>query len=320
MQHLEINLVVMMLLKVDEIGYESKIVFKNKSCDTFNPMPFGFIIFGASGNLSNKKLLPSLFGLFKKNIIKNDFFILGIGRSKFNNHSFRKNFKDNIQSIFPHYDKKIINEFLKHIYYLTGNYENDVLYINLKKTIKTLKKKHNNLNNIVFNLATPPFLFEKIFIKLIQNQLLKRKNDSNNFERIMIEKPFGYDLTSAKQLNKIILKCINESQVFRVDHYLGKSTVQNILIFRFENSIFRNLWNNKYIDNVQIKFKEKEGIESRIDYFEPTGLIRDIFQNHILQLITLIAMDRPEKFTKEYICSEKIKILKKIIPFNYNYD
>ncbi len=291
-----------------------KILVNN--CEILRPEPFGFIIFGASGNLTYNKLIPSLFGLFKKGIIKNNFFIIGVGRTTYDDSSFRVRVENSIKNRFKDLRDKIIEDFCANTYYIKGKYEDIYTYNEIKERINELSLCYKTKGNIIYNVATPPILFEPIVIKLVESGLLGKNVNKNFFQRIMIEKPFGYDLKSAKKLNNIILKKIDDEQVFRIDHYLGKSTVQNILVFRFANTIFYDLWNNKNIECIQIKFKETSGVEERIEYFDSTGLIRDVFQNHILQLISLVTMEHPKRFTANYIQKEKNNIFKNIKPFN----
>lgn len=279
-------------------------------------MPFGFVVFGASGDLSYNKLIPSLFGLFKKGIIKNDFFVLGVGRTTYDDSDFRKRAEQSIKSKFTGVQDKIIGDFCMNVYYIRSEYGDSAAYGEIKKRIDQLSLCYKTLGNIIYNLATPPLLFEIISSKLAENGLIEKGKNRDSFQRLMIEKPFGYDLESAEKLNKIILNGIDDEQVFRVDHYLGKNTVQNILVFRFANTLFRDLWSGKYIDNIQIKFKEMQGVETRIEYFDSAGLLRDVFQNHILQLIALIAMEKPATFSAKDIRMEKLKVFKAIRPFD----
>lgn len=286
------------------------------NCEIIKPPPCGIVIFGATGHLAYNKLFPSLFGLFKKGIIKNNFFIMGAGRTEYDDSSFRKRIESSIKLKFNDVQDKIIGDFCINIYYMKIGYDDKASYQKIKERVAELSECYQTGGNIIYNLSTPPFLFENISTMLIKNGLIKRNNNKDYFERLMFEKPFGYDLDSCKKLNNIILKDLNDEQIFRIDHYLGKSTVQNILVFRFANTIFHKLWNNKNVEYIYIKFKETEGVEERIDYFNTTGLIRDIFQNHILQLLALITMEKPKDFTAKNIQKEKLKIFKNIKPFN----
>lgn len=287
------------------------------NCEYVNLPESGFVIFGASGDLSSRKLFPAFYGLFKKKVIKNNFFILGFGRSKYDNNSFRTRIETSIKNYYKGYDDRILLEFLEHCFYIEGNYDNKNDFIKLKLTKDKLDKKFNTNSNIIFNLATPPDIFPNIIINLGITDIIKRQK--RPFNRILIEKPFGIDLKSSQYLNKILKKYVNEEQIFRIDHYLGKSTVQNILVFRFANNLFNNFWDKKYIEKVIIKFKEKEGVGNRINYFDNTGLLRDVFQNHILQLISLIFMGKPKVYNAKEIQKNKLKVLSSIIPFNANY-
>ncbi len=287
---------------------------KHKINCTFSRTPsFGIVIFGASGDLAYNKLFPSLFGLFKKGILDNRFFILGVGRTEYDDSSFRKRVESSIKSKFNDADYKLIGDFCINSYYIKGAYDDVNLYKEIKQRMESLFNCYKIPENIIYNLAVPPILFETIFTELIHTSLLKRQQNEETFQRLMIEKPFGVDFESAVRLNNIILKHINDSQVFRIDHYLGKDTVQNILVFRFANSIFDELFNYKYIDHVQIKFEETKGIENRGAYFDKIGMIRDVFQNHILQLIALVAMERPGAFDTQEIKKQKLNLFKSIL-------
>ncbi|MCX8093200.1 MAG: glucose-6-phosphate dehydrogenase [Candidatus Goldbacteria bacterium] len=287
-------------------------------CEILKPPSFGIVVFGASGHLAYNKLFPSLFGLYKKGIIKNNFFIVGTGRSNYDDSSFRNRIENSIKSKFPNVEDRLIGDFCINVYYINGNYEDTYYYENIKGRLKQLTECYKTGGNIIYHLATPPFLFETIIYKLIKSSLITKDKDKNYFERLMVEKPFGLDFESCKELNKVILRNLNDNQIFRIDHYLGKSTVQNILVFKFANTLFHDLWNKKNIEYVFIKFKEREGVEERQEYFDNTGLLRDIFQNHILQLVALIAMEKPESFSAENIQKQKNKIFKSIAPFEKN--
>lgn len=278
------------------------------SCQRIVTDPFGIIIFGASGNLSEKKLIPALYNIFNTRKISKNFFIIGFGRTKFNDSSFKEKIR-NILKI-----NKNTYEFLKHCYYINGFYDDDLSYIRLKEKIKILSKEYNTRGNLLFYAATPPDIYTSIAEKLFVNKISLKGKIRTPFHRIIIEKPFGRDLESAKKLNEIILKYFSEEQIFRIDHYLGKEPVQNIISFRFANTIFEKMWNNKFIDNIQITISEDIGIENRAGYFEKYGLIRDMMQNHMMQLLVLIAMDPPGVWNEMAIMEEKIKLFNSIAP------
>jgi len=283
-------------------------------CEIPRAVPVGMVIFGASGDLTYKKLIPSLFGLYKKGSITKNFFILGVARTDYDDSSFRKRVEQSINQFFNNENTKLIHDFCLNCYYIKGDYENDATYITIYQRIIELALCYKTQGNIIYNLAVPPSLFSVIVKKLGENKLIEKGKNKEPFQRLLIEKPFGLDFQSADELNKIILKYADDEQIFRIDHYLGKSTVQNILVFRFANPIFERVWNRDCIDSIQIKFAETEGVENRGGYFEQTGLLRDVFQNHILQLIALIAIEKPEIFKAEKIQEQKIKLFKSLKP------
>ncbi|SHE27267.1 glucose-6-phosphate 1-dehydrogenase [Marinitoga hydrogenitolerans DSM 16785] len=288
---------------------ENKLGTYVELCDDPTPSPAGIIIFGASGDLSFRKLIPSIFKLFKNRKLIN-FYLLGIGRTKMSNEEFRHKI---LESLNNSYDKILINKFINHAYFLSGNYNDDSLYSELKNRIKSLNEKHNTNNNLLFYFATPPHIYLPIINHLGKSNLTI---ENKNYSRVIIEKPFGKDLETAKELDNELQKHLKESQIYRIDHYLGKETVQNMMMMRFANIVFEPIWNYKYIDHIQITVSETLGVENRIGYFENTGLLRDMFQNHILQLLTLIAMEPPASLDSDMIHDEKIKVLKSIRPYN----
>jgi len=272
--------------------------------------PCGFVVFGASGDLVRRKLLVSLFRLFKQGLVSEHFFILGAGRKEISDEQFRKDTEQIIIEKTKESLPQELDSFLKHLYYIAGNYSDISFYENIKNKLAELGSTHHVGDNTIFYLSVPPFLYPVIIELLGSTQLSCQPN-----MKIVIEKPFGRDLQSASELNKSILKCFTESQVYRIDHYLGKETVQNILMFRFANSIFEPIWNRNYIDHIQITIAESVGIEHRAAYYEHSGALRDMFQNHMLQMLTLAAMEAPISFEADSIRDEKSKLLKSIRPF-----
>lgn len=275
-------------------------------CEDPTPDPAGIIIFGASGDLSFRKLFPSIFKLLKNRKLVN-FYILGVGRTNYSDEEFKEKIRKSLGN------NELISKFLNHVYFLSGDYDNDELYLNLKKRLEILDEKHNTKNNRLFYFATPPHIYLPIIRHLGKFDL---NQEYENYSRVIIEKPFGNDLNSAKNLDNELHKCLNEKQIYRIDHYLGKETVQNILMMRFANIVFEPIWNYKYIDHIQITVAENLGVENRIGYFDNAGLLRDMFQNHILQLLTLITMEPPASLDADMIHDEKIKVLKSIRPFD----
>jgi glucose-6-phosphate 1-dehydrogenase len=278
--------------------------------------PCGIVIFGASGDLAHRKLFPSLFSIFREKSLPAQFFVLGFARTPMNDYQFREKVRAAVEGAFPGGDMLLIADFVSHCFYSSGAYDKDADYFNLKQRLGELEKTFATAGNIICNLATPPDLYGPIVEKLGRNGLVEKGRDHDPFQRVMIEKPFGRDLESAMRLNRDILGFLDDSQVFRIDHYLGKDTVQNILFFRFANSIFERVWNRDAIDHVQITVAEELGVEHRAGYFEQTGLVRDMLQNHLLQLLALVAMEAPRFFDAESIRGNKVDVFKSLQPLD----
>lgn len=273
--------------------------------------PCGFVVFGASGDLVRRKLLVSLFRLFQQGLISEHFFILGAGRKKLTDEQFRNDTEQILRQKAKDSSLTGLEEFINLLYYTSGDYSELSFYDEIKSQLEKLCSKHQVNENIIFYLSVPPFLYPVIIENLGSTKLSCKPKT-----KIVIEKPFGRDLQSASELDQEILKCFSESQVYRIDHYLGKETVQNILMFRFANSIFEPIWNRNYIDHVQITIAESDGIEHRAAYYEHSGALRDMFQNHVLQMLALAAMESPISFEADSIRDEKSKLLKSIRPFD----
>lgn len=270
-----------------------------------------FVIFGATGDLARKKIFPSFFELFKTNLLPKKIKIIAAARSKYSTEDFVENLKEHIKVE----DKNIWNKFAQIIDYLSCDVENNAGLNTLGKKLEEQESTYGQCTNRIFYMAVSPFIYEKAFENLGKNNFhlgcAKHKNPS----RIVTEKPFGYDFQSARNLNEILNKYFTESQIFRIDHFLGKETVQNIFAFRFGNEIFEPIWNRDYVDSVQITLAERVGIEKRGQYYDKMGALRDVVQNHILQLLTLVTMDEPTTFSRDSIRHKKIEILKNIKPF-----
>lgn len=213
--------------------------------------------------------------------------------------------------------RALFEGFSKRCYYLHGGYDSDSSYIELGKRLKALENEYQTGGNAVYKLAVPPDLYGQIIQRLGKNSLIKKGWKENPFHRVMVEKPFGRDYQSAVELNRLMLEYLSDEQIYRIDHYLGKNTVQNILVFRFANRIFEPVWDHNSIDHIQITVSEDAGVESRAGYFERAGLIRDILQNHLMQVLTLVAMDKPPSFDARSINDEKVKVISSIKPFRH---
>jgi glucose-6-phosphate 1-dehydrogenase len=284
-------------------------------CIEETPEPAAFVIFGASGDLTSRKLIPSLYKLFQKNLIPEDFYIIGCARSPFKDDSFRKKVEHSIREHSDKPSQNRIRDFLDRCFYISGGYDAEEMYRMLRKRLDTLDKRYLPVRNHIFHLATPPFVYPLILENLGLSGLSKEGKKGSGNVRVIIEKPFGSDLDTAMELEKILKKSFAEHQIYRIDHYLGKDTVQNILLFRFANSIFEPIWDRSYIDNVQITVVESIGDEHRAAYFEKAGLLRDMFQNHMLQMLSLVAMEPPISFDADRVRDEKVKLLRAIRHF-----
>ena len=270
------------------------------------------VIFGASGDLTARKLIPAIFSLAKDGHLPENFVVLGASRSAWSDEEFRKSvvteskhLKDNVTGEA----KKIVQDFADKLFYHELGKDQDADYTPLKKRIDALNSTHNTDNNYIFYLSTPPSAYEIISKNLHEQDL---DNEKDGWKRLIVEKPFGYSLETAKNLNNVLQKYFKESQIFRIDHYLGKETVQNLLVTRFANSIFEPLWNRNYIHHVEITNAESGGVEKRGGYYDKSGALRDMFQSHLLQIVALIVMESPLNANAEEIRNEKLKALKSL--------
>jgi glucose-6-phosphate 1-dehydrogenase len=274
------------------------------------------VVFGASGDLTRRKLLVSLFEVFKRDLLNERFYLLGCGRKELSNEQFRRMAQQTIQEHSGDTSAKAIAAFVDKLYYMSGDYSDASFYDKIKVQLAELDKKHKVDGAVVFYLAVPPFLYSAIVERLCSAGLSSRSEPDSKRFRLVVEKPFGFSLQSAVELNDKIRGCFDESQVYRIDHYLGKDTVQNILIFRFANTIFEPVWNRNYIDSIQITIAETVGVEHRASFYDETGALRDIFQNHMLQMLALVSMEPPISFEADHVRDEKVKLLRSIRPFN----
>jgi glucose-6-phosphate 1-dehydrogenase len=278
--------------------------------------PFTLIIFGASGDLTARKLIPAVYNLFKESLLPEKFSIIGFARHEYNDDSFRRHLRQGLTKYLS--AEKVAEEswqrFAQNIYYNQGNYDNPPDYQSLKQTIEQKAHAKNIPTNCLFYLATPPAAVTTIVGQLRQAGLARRNSEKLPWSRLIVEKPFGHDLDSARKLNHTIKTAFHENQIYRIDHYLGKETVQNLLVFRFANMIFEPIWNHNYIDHVQITVSETLGVEGRGAYYERSGALRDIVQNHMMHLLCLVAMEAPNSLDAVSVRNEKVKVLKTLRP------
>lgn len=286
--------------------------------------PCILVIFGATGDLTARKLVPALYNLARDGQLPPHFACVGFARREKTHEQFRKEMEDAVNqfSRVKPVDKSLWNNFSNQLFYHRSEFDDDSGYEQLRGFLASLDTQFGTKGNRVFYLSTQPSFFPLIIEKLKQHQLIYPENHpSGSWSRIIIEKPFGHDLNSAMALQQEISKHLSENQVYRIDHYLGKETVQNLLVFRFANPIFESIWNNHHISHVQITMAEEIGIGTRGLFFEEAGMLRDIVQNHMMQLLSLVAMEPPTSLKAEAIRSEKVKVIESIRPFpidNFN--
>jgi len=287
------------------------------ACAEVKAGPNAIVVFGASGDLAHRKLLPSIFELFSQELLDERFYVLGCGRKEFSDEQFRSAVEQSLREGSRFVSAESLNMFLSRVYYVAGSYDEGAFYERIKARVSQLDKKYNVYDSLVFYLAVPPFLYTTIVDKLAEAKLACPKAMGTKKQiKLVVEKPFGRDLKSASELNSRIGHCFEEKQIYRIDHYLGKETVQNILMFRFANSLFEPVWNRNYIDSVQITIAETVGVEHRAGYYDNSGALRDMCQNHMLQMLALVAMAPPVSFEAESIRDEKVKLLRSIRPFD----
>ncbi|EUJ44233.1 glucose-6-phosphate dehydrogenase [Listeria riparia] len=263
-------------------------------------------IFGGTGDLANRKLYPSLYHLFTKGFLKENFAVIGTARRPWTNDFFREKVVESLKGIEKEgFDPQ---DFASHFYYQSHDVTNQESYVQLKNLSDELDKKYELQGNRLFYLAMAPNFFGTIASRLKSEGFV----DNDGFSRLIIEKPFGRDLASAQELNESLRQAFAENEIYRIDHYLGKEMIQNISVIRFANSIIESLWNNRYIDNVQVTLSETLGVEDRGRYYEESGALRDMVQNHILQIVSLLAMEPPIKLTTQEIRHEKVRALRSL--------
>jgi len=279
------------------------------------PDPHAMVIFGATGDLSHRKVFPALAQLWRTNLLPHDWMLIAVGRRPYTDKSFREEIGRSLDqfSRVP-LEPEAERQFLDRVTYHRGDFADDKAFDSLTERLVEIDRDHGTAGNHLFYLATQPSAFSEIVAQLGRCGL-DHERHGGGWRRIIIEKPFGRDIDSARRLNREVGKVFRESQVYRIDHYLGKETVRNLMVFRFANGIFEPLWNRRYVDHVQITMAETIGVEDRGAFYEETGTLRDVFQNHLLQLLSLVAMEPPATFAADALRDEKVKVLRAIDPF-----
>lgn len=273
------------------------------------------VIFGASGDLTYRKLVPAVYDLHQQNLLPDNFAILGLGRTDLSDEEFRQKMKEGIKSFALQKadDDAVLDAYLDKLFYYSFNTKEKEEYAGFKGRLLELDLQQNTGQNFIFYLATPPSMYEIIPAYL---SAFEFNDESTGFKRLIVEKPFGYNLNTAQKLNKKLLHCFHEEQIYRIDHYLGKETVQNLLVTRFSNGIFEPLWNRNYVDHVEITSSESVSVGSRGGYYEGSGALRDMVQNHLLLLAGLVAMEPPALIDSTNIRNEIAKVFHSLRPIN----
>ena len=277
------------------------------------PDPSVLVLFGSTGDLAHRKVMPALYQLWRTNLLPHEFVVLCLGRRPYTSETFRQEIRASLEKysrLLP-LDEPAWRTFSERIDYERLNFDEPAGFDRLAGHLDDLDEERGTRGNRLFYLATQPSQFSEIVAQLGRVGLDHEKHDGG-WRRVVIEKPFGHDLASAQKLNREVGKVFRESQVYRIDHYLGKETVRNLLVFRFGNSLFEPIWNRRYVDHIQITVAESLGIENRGAFYEETGAVRDVLQNHLLQLVSLVGMEPPAAFQADALRDEKVKVLRAI--------
>lgn len=272
-----------------------------------------FVIFGSNGDLANRKLLPALFELYIDKLLPQNFAILGAGSQDKDTETYRNELSSNFQKFAPKCldEKNHFKDFLQKVHYQKVQNQNAADFVVLKSKLDSLSNDLNISKNYIFYFSIPPFLYQTVAHHLVEAGL---SQEEDGWKRIIVEKPFGYSLQTAIELDKQLHKGFNEEQIYRIDHYLGKETVQNIMVTRFYNGFFEPIWNRKYVDRVEITAAEKIGVGNRGGYYDTSGAMRDMIQNHLLQVLAVVAMEPPAIFDSNAIRNETVKVLQALRP------
>ena len=280
------------------------------------PTPCVFVVFGASGDLTRRKLLPALYNLAVSRLLPAGMSIVGFALTELDEAEFRRNMHDAVAEFSRRkpIDESVWEDFASRLYYVAGKFEDPANFTKLREKLEQIDQVNGTRGNRLYYLAIPPSLFRKVNDNLALAGLVGDPADDRRFTRIIVEKPFGRDLASGDALNADLHRVFDEKQIFRIDHYLGKETVQNLVALRFGNAIFEPIWNRNHIDHLQITVAEDIGVEGRGRFYEEAGTTRDIVQNHLLQLLMVVAMEPPVAFTADEVRDEKVKVLRSLKP------
>ena len=295
-----------------DMGVDSKECLAPQGSD-----PCIIVILGATGDLTARKLIPALFNLYLNGGLPGSFQIVGCGRTDLDSAEFRKKMEA-VQEASQMSEPIMWQNFAAALHYQAIDYENPASYAALAENLKALDRKNNTRGNRIFYVALPPILYKTVAQMIGRAGLSAEKTNGNGWSRIVVEKPFGTDLQTAVDLNRSLHEYYQECQIFRIDHYLAKETVQNVLMFRFANALFEPIWDRRYVDHVSITATETLGVEHRAGYYEHSGVLRDMFQNHMMQLLALTAMEPPSRFEDELVRDEKTKVFRALRPFPVN--
>ncbi|MBN1282948.1 MAG: glucose-6-phosphate dehydrogenase [Proteobacteria bacterium] len=281
-------------------------------CVEERPGPCTMVIFGASGDLARRKLIPAVYNLHRRELLPEKFEVVGFARSGISDVDFRARVVDAVRACCLGVSSREVERFSTNFHYQRGEYNDAEAYRSLARTLSDFGARRAAGGCHVFYLATPPRLAPEIVAHLAGAGLLAECTEGPACSRVVVEKPFGFDLASARELDQRLAEHLDERQIYRIDHYVGKETVQNMLMFRFANAIFEPVWDAHYIDQVQITTAESEGVEGRAGYFDEAGALRDVFQNHMLQMMATVAMEPPSSFDAKSVRDEKTRILRAI--------
>ena len=276
------------------------------------------VIFGASGDLTRHKLIPALYNLALEGWLPAGFSIVGFARQEHTHEAFRARMKEAIDTFSRRRpaQEAVWDTFSQGLFYITADFQDPNGYDTLRAQLERIDQTRGTQGNRVFYLATPPSFYPTIIRQLGRVGLNHGGREGKGWARLIVEKPFGHDLESARALNRELSQVFHEDQIYRIDHYLGKETVQNILVFRFANGIFEPVWNRRYVDHVQITVAESVGVEGRASYYEEAGALRDMVQSHMLQLLNLVCMEPPVAFDADAVRDEKVKVLRALRPLD----